>query len=304
MAAQEAPDSPHVWLESIHEHITEPSSLQSSRQSAGLSAAESPPHLLRASSHLGAISEAEGTEDVHVEARDAAPDNSAEGQSAGYVSPPSEGYIYGQLPLEEGHHSAKARKNMKALSSEFKIVAAYATDRQLNAAARKPVTSDSTAHDSRYSVAKSPDRGISDRGISDVEHAEKVSLKSSASRGLPQGAVSPFSAHSGSAFAAESEKHQIPGSTSPDSICRSELMRARLVGSGSFGRLRPPSLVNLHAAGDVDDAAAIAVMSGGRSGKVRCKSLLQWIEGPRQSVIKPSRYSKMSRRLNSLSWYR
>jgi hypothetical protein len=254
MAAQEAPATTQPLLEPIQEHASERSLLEGDRQRAGLSAAASS-HLQRTSSLLGAISEDECMEDAHVESHDAEFDTIEEERSAGLDSRPSGWYMLGQPPLQEGHHSAKARRHMKALSSEFKINAVCAAERKLNSAARKLIITDSTAHDGGYSA---PD------------FQEEARWKTSAGQMSPQRAASPVAAHTALAAAKEKQLHQIPGSASPECTCHGELTRARLVASRSFGRLRPPSLVNLHAAGDADDAAAIALMSGGRTLDLPC----------------------------------
>lgn len=266
MAAQEASTSPHLWLGSIHEHVSESGLLRSEQQRG------SPEAPLRTSSLLDAISEVEGMDDVCMESTDTATHSSEWVRSNSLP----EWSLLSQSPRQEGNHFKKMRSHLKALSSEFKIVAVSATDSHLISAARKLCLSDSTMPDSKRAAA-SPTAG---------GNAAEARVQSPAKASQP--AVSPFAVLSQVAVATtrEDQVKKARGSSSPEGICRSDLMRTRLVAGGSFGRPRPPSLINLHAAGDADDATAIALMSGGRQSAlpIRCAKDSPIILRPTESL--------------------
>lgn len=234
MAAHDILISKYIWLESIQEYTA--GTLESpSNASLAVKALKHKP-----SSQLDAISEAEGRKECHPHARRA---ENASNATSGIGSMP---YDW-DIPQEE-FHSAKARSHLKALSSEFRVTPRTAdyhlptAFRRLHVAASSETNKSRQSEDGRQAVPKTV-QPIDLVSSTSTESCEECS------------------------YVEDRDDSEIPDSSdlcgpSVDCVGSSEMLRARLVASGSFGRQRPPSTANLRGAGDVDDAAAVAIMSG------------------------------------------
>ena len=234
MAAHDILISRHIWLESIEEYTAE-TLVSPSDPSPAVTALKR-----KSSSQQDAISEAEGRKQCHPQAEGAEKSSNA---TSGTGSMP---YDW-DIPLWD-NYSARARSHLKALSSEFKVTPRTADYHLPSAFRRLHVTASSATNKS----------GRSEDGRQAVPKTVQ-----------PVNVVSSTSTESCDecSYIEDRDDCEIPDSSdlcgpSVDHVGSNEMPRARLVASGSFGRQRPPSTMNLRGAGDVDDAAAVAIMSG------------------------------------------